>query len=287
MERWRRRRRIIKSAIITFILIFSWIGTIVGMQMISCTAYNFRSETELVLERIRDGQAELVYREAAPRFRKTMILDRFLELSSDIRRTMGGFREILAIRRVESTSGPGGETGRVKTTLEFDRGRTKATFSYHKLGGQWRLLHLSIRIPDHLKADAISRSETRSVRVEAPAEVYALVKKTLEQVRDGQSGAVYDAAAPSFKQSVDRETFLRVQTERRDLLGPYLRILDTIKGTRNRSRSKARIVALVEYEKDKTTVVIGFIKIQDVWRLSYYKVEMPQIRLPLHPTGFE
>lgn len=287
-ERRKRRRNLIQSFLVTFVLISAWIGIMVGYQLMSTSeAYTFRAETREVLERIRDGKAEIVYREASPRLQEMMISDRFLELSSDIRATLGGFRDILAIKQVALITGPGGKTGQAQATLEFDRGRAPGNFSYHWVDGKWRLLGLSIDIPDALKKEVASRSETRAVRVEADAEVHALVKKTLEEVRDGGSEAVYAQASPTFKQSIDRDTFLQVQEQRRLALGPYVRILDTLESWRDRSRSKAQVTVVVQYEKARTPVTIGFIKVDDVWRLAHYKVVMPQPRIPRLPEQID
>jgi hypothetical protein len=281
VRRGRRRWMVLQSVLITFVLISAWVGVMVGYQLMSTPAYSFRAETQEVLERIRDGKAEQVYRDSSPLLQETMIADRFLELASDIRGSLGGFRQILAIKQVELLDGPGGKTARAKASLEFDRGKTASHFSYHWINGEWRLLGLSIDIPEHLDQEVVTaRAETRQVRVEAPAEVHALMRQTLERVRDDQSGAVYDEASPTFKQSISRDTFLELQEQRRSFLGKYVRILDTVESRRNRSRSAAQVTVLAQYEKARTTVTIHFIKIDDLWKLAHYKVVMPQPRIP-------
>jgi hypothetical protein len=282
----RRKRRwmLIQSVLVTFVLISAWVGVMVGYQLMSTPAYSFRAETQEVLERIRDGKAELVYRDSSPLLQETMIADRFLELASDIRGALGGFRQILAIKQVESLDGPGGKTGRAHATLEFDRGKTSSHFSYHWINGEWRLLGFNVDIPEQLNKEVVAaRAETRQVRVEAPAEVHALVHRTLERVSDEQSGAVYDESSPTFKQSISRETFLELQDQRTSSLGRYVRILDTLESRRNLSRSTAQVTVVAQYEKAKTTVTIHFIKIDDVWKLAHYKVVMPQPRIPRLP----
>jgi hypothetical protein len=280
-RRRKRRWMVIQSVLVTFVLISAWVGVMVGYQLMSTPAYSFRAETQQVLERIRDGKAEQVYRESSPLLQEIMIADRFLELASDIRGALGGFRQILAIKQVESLSGPGGKTGRAQATLEFDRGKTSSHFSYHWSNGEWRLLGFNVDIPEHLNKEIVtSRSETRLVRVEAPAEVHALVRQTLQRVSDDQDGAVYDEASPTFKQSISRATFLELQDQRRSSLGKYVRILDTVESRRNLSRSTAQVTVLAQYEKAKTTVTIHFIKIDDIWKLAHYKVVMPQPRIP-------
>lgn len=280
VERRRRRRMLMQSMLITFFLTFGWIAAMVVIQLLRTTAYNFNAETQLVLQRIRDNRAELVYEEASPVLQETMVLDRFQELASDIRTTFGEYREILAIKRVEKISGPGGVTARAKATLLFERARTTASFSYHYYRGAWRLMHLSIDIPDELAADVVSRDETKSARKEAPAEVYARTEEVLLAMRDGRAEQVYEDASEIFKASIDRDTFLRNHEDNTRQLGDYIRILDIMRTKRNQSRSMATLTMLVEYEKAKSTVVIDFRKSGDDWRLSYYKVEIPLARVP-------
>src|SRR5690606_22782815 len=105
-------------------------------------------------------------------------------------------------------------TGRARASLVFDRGKASSHFSFHRVDDTWRLLGFNIDIPDHLRQEAASRSETKAVRIEAPAEVHALVRRVLERVRDGDSGAIYDEAAPTFRQSIARDTFLELQQQR-------------------------------------------------------------------------
>lgn len=276
---------LLRTVIITLVLSFGWVGVLVGLQVLRGTAYNFRSETQRVLELIRDGNAAQVFSEASPRMQRDMIEESFLELASDIRATLGGFREILAIKQIAHISGPGGETGRAKATLVFDRGKTSGTFSYHRTGGAWRLLGFDIDIPESLQADALSRSETRAVRIEAPAEVHALARELLEQVRDGHSAAIYDQAAPTFKQSIAQSAFLELQRQRHQALGRYVRILDTLASWRNQSRTMATVTVVAQYDKAKTSVTMGFIRLGEDWKLSQYKVVMPPPRLPETTQG--
>lgn len=280
VERRRRRRLLLRSVIGAFVLIFGWIGVMVGLQVVSNKGYNFRAETQLVLEQIRDGKVELVYKEASARMQEAMIPDRFLELGTDINAALGGFRGILAIKRVESTDGPGGRTGRVNATLEFDKGKTSATFSYHWIDGGWRLLGFNILIPDELKGAVLSRVETQTVRTEAPTEVHELARRILELGREGGSGVIYDQAAPTFRQSVDRNTFFELQADREQILGRYVLILDVIKSWINLGHNHAELILAVQYQNARATVTMDFFQIDGVWQLSHYKIVMPQPRIP-------
>lgn len=283
VERQRRRRKLLWSMSVTLLLTFGWIGALIAIQVLRSTAYNFDKETRLVLERIRDNQADLVFEEASPLFQETLVRDRLLERAHDIRSTLGGFRDILAIKRVETTSGPGGEAARVKATLEFDRARTTASFSFHYKDDEWKLLGFDIEIPEELHQEASSKTETQFARTEPPKEVYALTRHVLEQVRGGGIGKVWDESAYTFRLASVRTQFIENQRQRDKILGKYVRILDTMSAWRNESRTRTSISMLVEYEKvKKTTVVIGFRKREGQWRLSYYKVEIP---LPKVPTS--
>ena len=75
----RRRRKLFQGVIVTFVLISAWIAVMVGLQFWSTGGYNFQTETERILSLMRDGKAELVYRDASPRFQQMIIVDRFLD----------------------------------------------------------------------------------------------------------------------------------------------------------------------------------------------------------------
>ena len=281
LERRRRRRMLLQSMFITMFLTFSWIGGMIAVQVLSSSAYNFGAETRQVLERIRDGQAALVYEEASPLLRETMILERFEERASDVRTALGGFRDILAIKRVESISGPGGETARVKASVEFDRARTTATFSYHYTRGTWRLMGFYIDLPEEIGQEAAAKNETKSARKDAPKEIYELSERILTRMANGEGEKVWDESAETFKLVIDKETFLQRQRQLDRMLGRYVGVIDTMSATRSKSRNWASRSMLVGYEKDKTTVTISFRKRGEGWELSYYKVEVPLPNIPI------
>ena len=281
--RLRRRRKLFQGVIVTFVLISVWIAVMVGLQFFWSGGYNFRSETERILEQIRDGKVEQVYREASPRFHQLMILDRFRDLSSDINQTVGAFRRLLATKLVESVSGPGGTTRRVKATIEFDKGKTTGSFSFHWHEQRWKLLRIGIDLPEELANEVMSRSEIRAARKEAPKEIYDLAEHILEMERDGKTQEIWQNASTTFQQSIDEKTFTDVQNERRRVLGSYVRVLDTLKSARNASRRKATVVAVAQYEEAKATVTLGFIKLDDAWKLAHYKVVMPPLRISQPP----
>ena len=279
-SRQRRRRKLFQGVIVTFVLITAWIGIMVGIQYLRTGGYNFRAETENILEMMRDGKAEQVYREASPHFQQLMIADRFLEFASDINQTLGGFRRLMATKLISSISRPSGNTRRVKATIEFDNGQTTGTFSYHWHEQQWKLLRISIDLPEHLARQVIGRAETRAARKEAPKRVYDLAESVLELDRDGKVEQLWREASPTFQSSIDLQTFVDVQEERRRVLGNYVRILDTLKSARTASRKQATVAAVVQYEKARATVTLGFIRMDGTWRLAHYKVVMPPLRLP-------
>lgn len=278
--RQRRRRKLYQGVIVTFVLIAAWILIMVGIQFLRTGGYNFRAETEHILEMMRDGKAEQVYRDASPRFQQLMIADRFLELASDINQTLGGFRRLMATKLIESISRSSGNTRRVKATIEFDNGQTTGTFSYHWHEQQWKLLRISIDLPDDLARQVIGRSETRAARKEAPKEVYDLAESILELDRDGKFEQIWREASRTFQESIDLSTFIDVQEERRRVLGNYVRILDTLQSARNANRMQATVAAVVQYQEARATVTLGFIKIDGTWGLAHYKVVMPPLRIP-------
>ncbi|MEM9488676.1 MAG: hypothetical protein AAGC55_06000 [Myxococcota bacterium] len=279
-ERQQRRRVLVQGLIVTSVLISGWIGVMIAVQTWSSDDYDFRAESERVLEQIRDGKADQVYRDASPRLHRLMVADRFLDFATDVRQTMGGFREILAIKQVEATSAPAGETRRAKATAVFDNGMTLVSFSYHWHDEQWKLLRVAVDLPEEMVDGVVAQAETRAARKQAPKEVYALAQGVFDMVRKGRSDEVWEAASPTFKHSVDKDAFLAMQSERRRELGPYIRILDTLPSSRNASRKLATMTAIVQYRRARARVTMGFIRMDDVWKLSYYKVVPPALPVP-------
>ena len=286
----RRRRRLIliSSLVTTFVLIFGWIGVLVGLQMLSGGHSSLRDETQGVLEGIRDGELAKVYGEASPLFRKRIDLDAFVDLAGDINESLGGFREIQTSKTVEMIDGPGGQSGRVHTTLAFEHGKTAGRFSYHLVDDRWRLLGLSIDMPQApAEAGAEAGAGVQAAgqdaaieRLEAPSEVLARFRDILMLGRDGQGGRIYDEAAPPFQEAIDRETFLALLAQRERALGRYVDIADIVSAEQIWERNRAKVVARVQFARATTEVTMGFARIDGTWQMTYYKALIPRPAVP-------
>lgn len=285
----------------TFVLIFGWIGVLVGLQMLSGGDSSFRDETQRVLERIRDGQVAEVHGEASPLFRERIGLDAFRDLADDINHNLGRFLEIQTSKTVEMIDGPGGRSGRVHTSLAFEHGKTSGRFSYHLVGDRWRLLGLSIDIPKaRLQTDAqagppaelpatntepaptapTAGAPAAAGRREAPSEVLTRFREILALGSDGQGGRVYDESAPPFQEAVNRDVFLALLKQRERALGGYVDIADIVSAEQNRGRNRAKVVARVQFARAESEVTMGFARIDDIWRMTYYKVMIPRPAVP-------
>lgn len=280
-SRRKRRRRFILPVTITFVLVFGWIGVMVGLQMLSGSEGSFRDETVAVLEAMRDRRTAELYREASPLFRERMTVDALTDTAADVDQTLGKFREILTSKIVDEIDGPGGRTRRLATTLAFERAKTSGHFSFHWVDGRWRLLGFGISIPAALAPasdeDAAAASSARS---QAPSRVLAQFREILEIGREGGAAQIHAEAAPPFQAAIDAARFAKLLEEREHLLGRYVDITSIQSATQNRARSKAWITALVRFTKVETTVRMTFIKLDGVWRLSYYKVAIPLPSVP-------
>jgi hypothetical protein len=132
--------------------------------------------------------------------------------------------------------------------------------------------------------DAIARveatTEKREERVRAPPEIRPLAESILEQLRDGQVEAVWNAAAPVFTSSVSLPGLVTLEKSRRDVLGVYRRILDVTSSRQNPGQTGASLDALVEYDKGVVSTTFGFARENGVWKLASYKLVLPKPRVP-------
>lgn len=278
-RRRKRKRRFILPVTITFVLVFGWIGVMVGLQMLSGREGAFRNETMAVLAAIRDGRMAELHREASPLFRERMTVDALTEMAADVDQTLGTFREILTSTIVDEIDGPGGRTRRLATTLAFEHAKTSGHFSFHWVDGRWRLLGFSISLPTAL-AQASDQDAAVTARNQAPDRVLDRFREVLESGRDGRAAQIHAEAAPSFRAAIDADRFAKLVKEREHLLGRYVDIASIQRATQNRLRSKAWVTALVRFAKVETTVSMTFLKLDGIWRLSYYKVAIPLPSVP-------
>jgi hypothetical protein len=275
----RKSRVLFRSIIVGFLLVFTWIAGIVWVQLQEKPAPDFRPLAEQVLVALRDGRGAEVYEQASPRFQEVVLEERFLDDMTEMTRTLGRFLEIMSVDETEVTEGPGGRTGRVALRLLFDKGETAGNVSFHWDDKRWKVLGVSVDMPDTI-AKVESTREKREERVRAPPEIRPLVESILEQLRDGQVEQVWTAAAPVFTSSVPLAGLVTLEKSRREVLGVYRRILDVTASRQNPGQTGASLDALVEYDKGVVSATFGFARDDGAWKLASYKLVLPKPRVP-------
>lgn len=280
-----RRRTIIISVVTALLVVFGWVGVLVGLQLWSSGGgHNFRTETGAVLTRLGDPElVDSVYDQASPKFRQLVIRERFHEMVEEMNATLGPFKEVVSAQETEQIDGPGGHTGRMQARVRFARGETLGNFSFHHIDGRWRLLGLSVDLPEGVTIQTPTGEELRA-RIEAPAEVMDQVQSIFERIRDGQAGSVYDQAASTLRESKDREKFLDFIENRQQAMGGFVRIFDVIKSKQHPDKHRATVILALEYGDARTTGTLDFVKADDQWLLSGLKIIVPEPLVPETPT---
>lgn len=291
-SRKRRQRLVISGVIVTFVLVFGWIGVIVLLQALSSGGEkSFREETQAMLEALRAGQAGEIYEQAAPQLQSKTTRERFLDVATDIETNLGAYQEILNIEVAERISGPGGRTARVNVTLSFDRGRVNGNFSYHEdSNGVWRLLGFGLGMPqapegaaiDQLDAGADAAAPTlwQEPHIPAPEAVMEQVEQIMSLTREGRYGAIYDAGASTLKSGVPRARFEAILAKRVAVLGKLVSVVEVIDAKQNRSRDEASVKLQVQFARTDTTVALGFIRLDNHWALTEYQLAIPSPSIP-------
>jgi hypothetical protein len=238
-----------------------------------------RATAERVLIELRDGEAEKVYEASSPHFQQTLLVDKFVDLVKRMNATLGRFERVKDVIDIDLAASIAGMTGRAELELEFENGTTTGHFSLHRADdGEWRLLGFGVDIPSDLETKAAAL-EAQEERLRAPDEVIDLVHSILEGVREGRAAEVHEGASPAFKGAVTVEEFKGVVLSDQAGLGNFLRVLAIVSSAMSPNRDRARVQALLEYEKAKTTGTFEFMRVHGAWRLLSFKI----IRGPAPP----
>ncbi len=278
VPRTRRGRVMARSVILSFLLVFSWIAVIVGLQLRHARPPDFRPLAEGILVSLRDGRASDVYKQASIRFQEVVLEDTFVAQMADMNRTLGPFQEISAVLETEINRGPGGRTGRVDARLEYANGSTKGSMAFRWEGGRWKMLGIFIDVP---KDVAPATQQQREDRVKGPEEeLRAAAQHILELSARNESEAIWNQAALGFQQSIALPNFKAIETDRRKVLGPFRRVLHVTSARQNPSRTGASLQLLIEFEKATITGSFEFTKIDDAWKLTFFKLVLPLPRVP-------
>jgi hypothetical protein len=264
--------------ILSFLLVFSWIAVIVGLQLRHARPPDFRPLAEEILIAVRDGQAREVYAGSSIRFQEVVLEETFVEQMADMNRTLGPFQEISAVLETEINRGPGGRTGRIDARLEYATGSTKASMAFRWESGNWKMLGIFVDVPTNV---APATQKQREARVKGPQdELRAAAQEILELSAKGEVDAIWNQAALGFQQSIALPNFRETEADRRKVLGPFRRILDVTTARQNPSRTGASLQLLIEFEKATITGTFEFTKIDDAWKLTFFKLVLPLPRVP-------
>jgi hypothetical protein len=273
-------RVMVKSVVVSFVMVFSWIAVIVGLQLRRPRPPDFRPLAQQTLMAVRDGKAHDVYRDASTRFQEVVLEDAFVSQLDDLNRTLGKYKEITAVLAVETLRGPGGKTGRIDFRAEYENGPTRGTLSFRWEDGRWKLLGFSVDVPPPIAAAATTQA-ARAKRVEGPKlELRRAADEILTLSARQDYDAIWSRAALGFQESITQENFRDTEAARRKVLGPYLRILDVTSAVQNPTHTGASIQLLIQFEKATITGSLDFAKVDDVWKLTRYKLVLPLPRVP-------
>src|SRR5690606_30811537 len=191
--------------------------------------------------------AEEVYEGASFRFKQTLLVDKFVDLVDRMNRTMGRFERVIDVVDVDQAVTVAGMTARVELELEYEKAETTGELSFHRGDdGAWRLLGLSVRIPEELEETAASL-ERQVERVRAPEEVIEQFKAILDDVRAGKVAEIHARAAPSFRDSRSVDEFRATLEAHRAEMGELVRLLAVISSAQNADKARARVHALPQY----------------------------------------
>ena len=269
------RRRRVALALVLLVLGVAAVAGVVFLSGDYRQERLFKKRAEAVMELLRDGKAQQVYDEASSRFQQTLLIDKFVDLVDRMNGTLGPFVRAGEVTDIDRAASVAGMIAGIQLELQFDSGETMGKLSFHRgPDGVWRLLGLSVEIPPELEKKA-SALESQEERVRAPKEVETLVQTILQDVREGRADQVHEGASPVFKGSVTLEEFKGVLQSHRAELGNFVRVLGIISSAQSPDRDRARVQAVLEYERGKTTGTFEFMRLDAAWRLLGFKVVIP------------
>ncbi|WP_428262664.1 hypothetical protein [Haliangium sp.] len=295
-RRRRRRRLLISGVVVTFVLVFGWIGVIVLLQIVTGdNEKSFREESLEILQALDEGRAEEVYRAASPALHRSLTRDRFLEIATDMARTNGHFREILNQQVAERIDGPGGPLARVSVTLAYERGRVSGQLSFHETEGRWRLLGLGLGLPVPPRGSTASATpvdagvpttDAGPELLPAPAPVLEQFERILVMIDEGRAGDIYEAASPHFQAGTERARFEAVMSKRRSVLGRYLAVNEMTRAVQNRARDRASVEARVGFRNHESKVIMRFMRQDNAWQLTSLLISLPGPEIPRVSPNF-
>lgn len=289
----RRGRLLVRSVVVGFLIVFSWIALIVAIQLRSAHTPDFRPAAEKILLEISEGKAgiEDVYEKSSPRFQEFVLKERFVDLMKDLNATNGKFQEITAVNETVVGTGPTGPVARVGLTALFENGIARGSISFHKdKDGKWKFLGIGIEVPSSVHITQAEREKRVAACIDekgkdisdqrAACPVRDAAETILEQIRDGRAGEVYDNASDIFKQQETRANFIRIHEDMKIPLGAYKRLL-TVTEAKSIGGLTAFFDTVAEFEKSSgVRIIFNFSreKMSAKWQLRSLKIVVPMPR---------
>lgn len=287
----RKSRVLVRSVIVAFLVIAAWIVGLVWWQLRGASKPDLRPIAEQILDEIRAGDYEKLYREASPRFQEITIEGDFARKMADMNATLGPFREIKAVTGTEQVRGPGGKSARVALVMSFARADTvRGSISFHWDDGQWKLLGVSIDLPDSI-AKVETSEDKRLERIKGDPQVIVDALVVLLRLQKGDFAGVWrDAADKPFKTAISIADLGDLEKQRQKELGRFKRIYDVTSNTITPGGTGDSLDLLLEYEGAEGAIIkceLEFSRADPqipVWRLASYKPIMPSPRVPAKPA---
>jgi hypothetical protein len=245
----------------------------------------YRAEVEAILGAMTSGKpddAEAVYNAASPRLKQIMILDAFVDLADRMHQTLGGFERIVTVSEVAHMSTVAGRAVQVKLDLRFARAtsRGELSFLYDGERKEWVLLGVMVDIPPHLEGRA-AELEAQAERLRAPDVVIEAVERICRLLQEGRIAEIHGAAAPAFKTTVSEEALRHLTEQHSEELGGFVGLVKVLSSAQHKDKNRARVQALLEYHKRRTTGTFEFQQLDDEWHLLAFKVNVPEPFSPL------
>jgi hypothetical protein len=288
----RRGRLLVRSVVVGFLLVFSWIAAIVVFQLRSTNTPDFRPAAEQILVQISKGRADIedVYEKSSPRFQEFMLKERFVDTMLDLNATNGTFQEITAINETGVYTCGTDRCARVGLTALYEHGMTQGSMSFHQDQGKWKFLGMGMELPQSVKITQAEREKRVAACLDdkgkdvsdqrAKCDVRDAAETILEMIRDGKVGEVWDSASDIFKQQETRANFIRIHNDMRGPLGAYKRLLNVTEA-KSIGGLTAFFDVVAEFEKSSgVRIVFNFARPSRTakWQLRSLKIVVPMPR---------
>lgn len=268
MSKRRSRRPLVVASVVTVFVLVIVAGIIVGLQLVD-EPVDLRPQSEAILRKLGAGEVDEVYASAAPRFRETSLEQNLERTAETMTRALGTFRRVTNVVDQEEIDSRQGKTARVLFELEFERARTRAELSFHRIDGRWRLLGIRVSIPESMAKDVEALERVTPRR--APDEVIALASGLADTLRFGDAadaGVSVPFATPESRTQAES-----LMAEQKKRLGELRRVLGVVFSTQSHSGERAQVAVILEFERGKADARFDFVSKGGRWLLQRSEID--------------